>query len=222
MKTKFHAGSEPIKKLRAIQHYFDGVGVNPIIAGGALRDDYMGKFDEIADYDFFIKDITQFCNGKNVDVEAAVDLLIRQAFPNHSDAVQLYDTDYIIPGEENVSSGPNEGSHAQVTSVWEIEESNVTYQLIFTKHDPVVHVNKYFDIGFCKAYCDGKKIRYTDDFLYDAKHKKMTIVGDEMTEEQVQYAVYHHADKLQWKYDHTVVVPHRYQQFVQDCGFPTS
>lgn len=222
MKTKFHAGSEPIKKLRAIQHYFDGVGVNPILAGGALRDDYMGKNDEINDYDYFIKDIASFCKNKNVDVEAAVELLIKQAFPNHDDAVQLYETDYIIPGEDDVSAGPNEGSHAQVTSVWEIDESGVTYQLIFTKHDPVVHVEKYFDIGFCKVYCDGKRIRYTDDFLYDVKHRRFTIVGDEMTKEQVEYAVHHHADKLEWKYDHTIAIPPRYQKYFEGCGYPTS
>ncbi len=220
MKTKFHAASEPIRKLRYIQKYFEGTSINSILAGGALRDDYMGKSDEITDYDYFITDISSYCTKENVDVENAMELLIVQAFPNADDATQLFDSGYLTPEEEKVNT--TAGSHAQVVCVWEILEEDSMFQLIFTKHDPILHVNKYFDIGFCKTYCDGKKIRYTDDFLRDAKNNTLTIVGDDMTKEQVEYAIYHHADKLQWKYDNArIVVPQRYQHFVEDCGFLT-
>lgn len=220
MKTKFHAASEPIKKLRIIHQYFDGTPIKAILAGGALRDDYMGKADEITDYDYFITDLTPICEKQNVSTDEAIELLIKQAFPNADDLVELFDSAYLTPEEEIVLT--TSGSHAQINTVWEIEEGDNTFQLIFTKNDPVFHVNKYFDIGFCKTYCDGKKIRYTDDFLRDVKNKTMTIVGEDMTKEQVEYAIYRHADRLFWKYDnYRIVVPQKYQHFVQDCGFPT-
>lgn len=219
MKTKFHAANEPIRKLRTIQRYFSDTPINAILAGGALRDDYMGKADEITDYDYFITDLSPACEKNDVEVEHAIEALIARVFPNADDSVELFDSDYLTPEEETVLA--TSGAHAQINCVWEIEEEDNTYQLIFTKNDPVFHVNKYFDIGFCKTYCDGKKIRYTDDFLRDVKNKTMTIVGDDMTKEQVEYAIYRHADRLQWKYDNRIVVPQRYQHFVEDQGFPT-
>jgi len=216
MKTKFHAASEPIRKLRLIQHYFDGVAnTKAILAGGALRDDYMGKEHyEIADYDYFITDISKICETNKVSTDSAIDILIDQTFPNADDSVQLFDTVYTAPG------GRQKGSHAQIQSVWEIQEEMYTYQLIFTKHDPIIHVNKYFDIGFCKTYFDGKKIRYTNDFLHDVNNKTFTIVGDDLTQEQVEYAIFYHAGKLSVKYpEFTVIVPERYQQFVKGQGF---
>ena len=50
---------------------------------------------------------------------------------------------------------------ANLTAIWESWTDYNVYQIIFTKINPIQHVEEYFDIGICKAYCDGKKIRYT-------------------------------------------------------------
>jgi hypothetical protein len=228
MKTKFHAAKEPIKKLRQIQLLFAAYFVSsptfplPLLAGGSIRDDYMGQGNFINDYDIFIKDVSDHFT-EDGNFEEVISGMIERVFPRNDTYELLFDNEYQTLEEQHADKADvKPGSHNQIASVWEIDEEGLTYQMIFTKNDPIVHVEKYFDIGFCKAYCDGKKIRYTDDFLHDVKNRTLTIVGDEMTEEQVNYAIYHHAEKLQWRYDNfRVVVPHRYQKFVEDQGFPT-
>lgn len=214
MKTKFHAASEPIKKLKLIQQGFFPFYPNlqkfseiAVLAGGAIRDDYMGRTDEIADYDIFIH-----CMAYERE---QIEEVIEKVFPRNDLIEQLFDTDYQTMEEQlNEKGDVKPGSHAQINDVWEVDEELLTYQLIFTRELPRVHVNKYFDIGFCKAYCDGVKIRYTDDFLHDVHNKTLTIVGDDMTEEQVDYAINHHASKIIRRYDDfRVVVPDRYKKF---------
>ena len=228
MKTKFYAGSEPIKKLRQLRSLFGAFlstpssNSLPILAGGSLRDDYMGLPDYyISDYDIFIKDISPELNADG-SFEDTVTGIIQRVFPHHEGYEILFDDQYMTLEEQKDSPAGQikPGANAQITYVWEILEDGQTYQLIFTKTDPVDHVNKYFDLGFCKAYCDGKKIRYTDDFLYDVKHKTLTIVGDDMTEDQIEHTVNYHAAKVMLKYEgFRVVVPPRYQKYIK--GYPT-
>ncbi len=221
MKTVFHKASEPIKKLNHLKFFIPGS--KPILAGGALRDDYMGRPERINDYDIFIKDFSELFNNKEETADV-IEKIIHKVFPRAEDAVELFDSEYMtLDAQHEEHDDVKPGPHDQIVSVWEVDEDYVTYQLVFTKGDPIEHVNKYFDIGFCKAYCDGTKIRYTDDFLYDVKHKTLTIVGDGMSKDQVEYAIFHHADRLQWRYSgFRVVVPPRYQKFVEVHGFPTS
>ena len=220
MKTKFHAGSEPVKKVNLLRRV---LGQPVIFAGGSLRDDYMGQYDMISDYDIFLQ-------GNNVShyvlagdrLDPLIETIISKVFPNNDDYCELFGSEYLTPTEQASRSDSKQGANDQIIGVWEIDDTGVLYQLIFTKEDPVTHLNKYFDVGFCKAYCDGKKIRYTDDFLYDVKHKQLTIVGDDMSKDQVLYTIEHHCEKIQWKYGNfRIVVPPRYQKFVEGAGFPT-
>ena len=218
MKTKFHAASEPIRKIQQLKHFLPGYA--PLLAGGALREDFMGCHSEISDFDIFIRDLSPIFNNTEETDEIVVKI-INKVFPRNDDAVQVLDSAYLTKQEQELTNIVP-GSHAQVASVWKVIEDGEAYQLIFTKNEPIVHINAHFDIGFCKAYCDGTKIRYTDDFLHDVKHKNLTIVGDGMTKEQVEYTIYHHAEKITWKYPgFRVVVPPRYQCFVEGQGFPT-
>lgn len=224
MKTKLNASSEPIKRLKQLQQGFNTADKTnilnnweyAILAGGAIRDMYFNKADQISDYDIFIK--------SNDQTSEQIEEIIRKVFPNLDYTTQLFDSKYLtLEEQQDLAGDVKPGPNLQIADVWEVDEDQFKYQLIFTKERPVLHLEKYFDIGLCKAYCDGRKIRYTHDFLHDVNHKTMTIVGDDMTKEQVEYAIYHHANKLQWKYmfDFQVVVPQRYQHFVEGCGFPT-
>lgn len=211
MKTSFTAVSEPIKKLRLLKHFIPER--TPYLAGGACRDDYMDKADEISDYDIFIEDVTSLFGEDNADT---IEKILENVFPQHDDITQLFDSEYLTIQEQHDTWGDvKPGPNSQILGVWEVEEDYTQYQIIFTMEKPERHINQYFDIGFCKAFCDGKKIRYTDDFLRDAKNRTLTIVGDDMTKEQVEYAVDHHCDKIMWKYDRNfrIVVPARYQHF---------
>lgn len=231
MKTKFHAASEPIRKLKNLQKAFaqffnhgDRKYSPPLLAGGCLRDDYMGKSHLIQDYDIFLPDISGFAElgttaayALSSPAEELIETIIDKVFP-HNDGVELlFDNEYqTLEEQHEEKSDTKQGSHDQISMVWEVDEGMETYQLIFTKNPPIEHVMKYFDLGFCKAYCDGKKIRYTDEFLYDVKHKTMTIVGQEMSKEQVEHTVYYHADKLLDRYqDFKLVIPPAYKKIME-------
>ncbi len=215
MKTKFNAISEPIKKLKQLQHFFPSA----IIAGGAIRDDYMDRFDEINDYDIFLSG--NFGNLiAHTSTENLVEQVIDQVFSNPFDIQVLKDSAYLTK-EEKGKSDQTPGSFNKVKCVLEVtDDDGTTYQLIYTDVNPITYVENHFDFGFCKTYCDGKKLHYTNDFLTDAKNKTLTVVGENMTKEQVEYCIYHHGDKLSWKYDDfRIVLPPKYQHFIPDT-FP--
>lgn len=228
MKIKLHGGSEPVKKLKHLQTEFNkfypisAYNSPCILAGGAIRDIYMDKAEYINDYDIFIQDISGMFSQQSL-YEDAIEYIIDHVFPRCDAYEILFDSEYLTIKEQHLQKYDiKPGAHTQIASVWEINEDDKTYQLVFTKDDPIQHIEKNFDIGLCKAYCDGNKIRYTPDFLRDVKNKTMTIVGENMSEEQVQYAVTMHAERLMWKYlNFRVVVPSHYQQYVQNLGLPT-
>ncbi len=192
---KISALSEPIKVLRLLQAF--GYK-SAILAGGAIRDDYTGV--ETSDYDIFLQD-PRYSNefmGTGMDTLSRNFLTDREREFNvlFSPEVEcIYDTDSYGPKRKDEN-----GVGAQLTSIWNMIIEYNEYQLIYTYLRPTDHVNKYFDIGLCKAYCDGNKIRYTADFLRDIKNRTMTVVAQDMTQEQFNYALDHHVNKLEWKY----------------------
>jgi hypothetical protein len=225
MRTKINALSEPVKILRRLQAF--GYK-SAIIAGGAIRDDYTGK--EINDYDIFLWDprhSSEFTflqnathNGPRIDV--ASDNFEMERTTEFVELLQTFDVDQIfqagaygalLTGDGSPLDEPGIG--ARLTGIWEAEFDYNDYQLIYTQVNPVVHVEKYFDIGLCKAYCDGVKIRYTPDFMRDLKNKTFTIVAQDMTSDQFTYAVDHHAAKLEKKYPgfNVDVAPHNQNLF---------
>lgn len=151
-----------------------------IIAGGAIRDDFMEK--EITDYDYFLQ-----------DPSCSVELSSVPTFNEETVFTKIFGTkdfEVVLDG----TYGNN------INKVFELRGDYGVYQLIYTQIAPIQHVEKYFDIGFCKAYCDGKKIRYTQDFLEDYRNKTFTIVGEDMTQTQFDYSLDYHVEKLHWKY----------------------
>jgi len=182
--TKFNAASEPIRILRRLQAF--GY-TSAIIAGGAVRDDFMEE--AISDYDFFLLDPNASLEFKAPPNE---DTMFRKIFGT-SDMEKIHD-----------------GSYGNlINEIYELRTDCDIYQVIYTPVDPIEYVNKYFDVGLCKAYCDGKKIRYTPDFLRDVKEKTLSIVAQEMTQDQFNYTMDVHVDKLKEKYPHyTITVPH--------------
>lgn len=221
MKTKYTPQSDPVKILRRLQQF--GYK-SAIIAGGAIRDDYTGE--SISDYDIFLWDprqsnefdrlINPVTYKPRLDVESA-------CFEQEQTSwfTSLLNADIVeqIFMQGGYAGGPTNGDGdaldtpgigSYLTSIWEAEVEYDTYQLIYTPIKPVDHVNKHFDIGLCKAYCDGDKIRYTQDFLRDVRDKTFTICGQGMTPESFEYCMEYHIDKLEWKYPSftTKVAPH--------------
>lgn len=204
MRSKFKSSSIAVKILRRFHHF--GF-MSAIIAGGAVRDDYTGK--DINDFDFFVWD-PRFSGEFKKDP----DLDVYDFFNEQEQNLQkILCTDTVDHVFEQTGYGPDTtGAGAKLTSIWNASvdyDDWYTYQVIYTLVNPVEHVTKYFDIGLCKAYCDGTKVRYTQDFMRDLNNRTFTVVGQNMTQEQFDYAVDYHVDKLEWKYPFRVeVAPH--------------
>lgn len=91
-------------------------------------------------------------------------------------------------------------SGTAITGVWDMMKNMIPFQIIMTKVKPEVYVNEYFDIGLCKAYCDGTKFRYTPCFMRDMRHKTLTIVGQHMTLGQMKHTVHNHLPRMTHKF----------------------
>jgi len=170
-----------------------------IIAGGCLRDQYHGK--PINDIDIYVP-----CSAKNVyDEKYWIDkfnLLAEDLF--NSDYATLLEPDR--GGDYTVKN--------YIEDVWEISKDDLKYNIILVEGvNPKEYVTRFFDIGLCKVWCDGKRIRYSSDFMYDSRYKKLTIVTENISQEEFNYMMANHIKKLKTKYsDHKLVVPKKYTE----------
>ena len=199
--------SEPVKILRKLQAF--GYK-SAIIAGGAIRDDFTKQ--DITDYDIFLWDprlSEEFKHPLSLNkMDFASPSFEMDRTTEFVDILQTLDLQQIFNNDgcygplTCVDGDPIDtpGIGAKLTSIWEAEFDYNSYQLIYTQINPVEHVNHYFDIGLCKAYCDGTKLRYTPDFMRDLKNRTFTIVGEDMTYPQFAYALDYHVNKLWEKY----------------------
>lgn len=226
MKTKLSAISNPIRKLNQLRQAFNRPCV---LAGGALREYYMDMAWCISDYDIFIKDDTGMPTDADTVTKILSNVFLNQVNTNGIDIniiAQIFDSEYLTLEEQHEKCADvKPGSHEHINSVWEIDTvDDETYQLIFLKQeDPITYVEKHFDLGFCKIWCDGHRIHYTSDFMDDVNNKTLTLVGKDLTKNQVKYSLSHHAQKIKMKYpDFRIVVPEHYQQFIEEGeSYPT-
>lgn len=170
-----------------------------IIAGGAIRDQYHGK--EINDIDIYVPD-----TASNVYKEK----YWKDVFALDMGA-PFCDDDIEMLGESDEDGNYTEKNH--ITGVWEITKITTKYNVIITAIDPTEYVERYFDVGLCKAYCDGKKLHFTADFMHDTKFKRLTLVAEDIGQEEFDRMMDNHIDKLKRKYPtHTLVIPPKYEQ----------
>lgn len=196
---------------------FQNVGYrSAIIAGGAVRDSYFDLFPH--DIDIFLwaadsgsgeeitnpyqainektlTDIMDLRNVDNVDTDdpfALLDVDFNSFF--NSDTIQRMGTSY-------------EGRGGHIDVVYSVYKADfeTEYQIIVLNSNPVEYVTRFFDIGLCMCYCDGKRMRYTDAFLADAMQKTLTVCG-ELTEAEYEHTMGNHVEKMRRRFpDFTVV-----------------
>jgi len=174
-----------------------------IIAGGAIRDQYHGK--EINDIDIYVPESAGGVYKEKYWKEV-FDLAIGQLFS--SDDIEML-------GEVDDDGAYTEKNH--ITGVWEISKSSTKYNIIITAIDPTEYVERYFDVGLCKAYCDGKKLHFTADFMHDTQFKRLTLVAEDIDQEEFDKMMDNHIKKLKLKYPtHTLVIPPKYEQLYKE------
>lgn len=165
---------------------------NAVMAGGAIYDLYTGQ--AIKDYDIFIK----LSNGA-IDEDT-----IAAAMQIPGNGSQMFGEAFI---EEVVTRTGYELS-PHVDQVWNVEHGVYTYQLIFLTMDPIDYIEKHFDFGICKAYCDGRKIRYTIECLKDINEKTITICDGGFKQMQFDYILKNHLARVRRKYPSHQLVLH--------------
>ena len=176
--------------LKALQHVGN---VSAIIAGGAVRDTYFSK--PISDIDIFIFDPV-FSGKQRVNQLTTQYVSNLMGGEDVCDVWELYHTMWSSPAGGT--------TNRFVTQIINLFKDGTDYQLISLKIDPVEYVKKYFDVGLCMAYCDGKRMRFTERFLTDANNKTITLCGD-LNKEEYDYATKNHIPRIRNKYPDFVV-----------------
>jgi len=173
-----------------------------VLGGGAVRDMYANK--PVSDYDIFLQAPyagTEFKNDPNLDLE----FLAKIAGINPKSAPQsiYYQPENHIQQVTITKKGLKGGDYTinpHIDTVWDLTIKWTKFQLIFCQEPPVDFINKFFDLGICKTYCDGKKIHFSEDFMTDMTQQTITICGQDMTKAMFNYVLSHHLPRIKKKY----------------------
>lgn len=200
--NKLSRVNEPVQTLRKIQT----IAPNAIIAGGYFRD----RFNEVPfnDIDIYLK---QPVNPTSMGVHEVHDANFwAEFFDLKEDSWHSMDT---ISNISNTDEEYNVSHNRNLITVFEMIKNELRYNILIIDIDPVTYVNKMFDFNICKAYCDGKKITYTKEFMSDITHKNITFSNKKTSTTNFAHAVQIHLPKLQTKYpDHALVIPEIHQK----------
>ncbi len=149
-----------------------------IIAGGCLRDLWMGKDkNSVKDIDFFI-----ICDTTN------------------EETVYNPSFGYLDWGDTMIAVCDNSYKDFTTPEVGAIHRIEHDYTMEFITVDVVDKMSaiKRFDFGFCQIYFDGKELVYTDEFLNDMNNKTITLVRSD-TKEQFDRSM-RRAERFQEKF----------------------
>lgn len=194
--TKQSTMVKVLKDLQRIWGYKSAV-----IAGGVIRDMFLNKTP--TDIDIFLWD-PQAPNNLERSNEKQ-----RHITESHiHDISRTYLESELTPIAifPQMTDSKHYRISPYVSQVWEVVQDQPTeresqfYQFVFLNINPVEYVTKYFDIGICKTYCDGKRIHFTSDFLNDVNNQTLTICGQDMTQRYFDRVVDDHLQRLREKF----------------------
>ena len=187
MSQRLSRNSDMVAQLLRIRN----IGWDAIIAGGAVRDTFHDR--KISDVDIFVKANPEIARKVSNDFNSSawVEYWSRvfKFDPKRNDQVKFFGDEYTFNGLDQ-----------NIMGVWEILKNTKRYQIILIKMDPREYIGKHFDFGICRAYCDGVKMHFTDEFLTDSMNQTITLYKEHRTEPQLIYALQHHLKKIQHKY----------------------
>jgi len=199
---------DPVRTLRLIQK----VKPSAIIAGGYYRDIFNDV--QYGGVDIYVSSGSTATHGSVFDgnifdpdiTSHWEDLLELKVHDFRSmDMIQELgegDEDYDIDGTQNI------------VKVFGMIKSEIQYNIIVVVDEPIKFIEEDFDFNICKTYCDGKKIRFTKEFMSDAESKTITFGQKRKTKmSQFCHAMDIHLPKLQRKYpQHKLVIPESHQE----------
>ena len=171
-------------------HKIHGDGWTAIIAGGAFRDAFHEK--PITHIDFFLKENSSIRKTIAPEYRALDWMTYWFSIFNCEDK----NDDVIFLGAGGTLSSIN--SH--LSAVWQVVKGGKRFNVIIIDKDPVMYVNQNFDFGICRAYCDGNKMSFTNEFIEDSMNRTITLYKEHLTGEQIKYALEEHVESIQKKY----------------------
>jgi hypothetical protein len=171
-----------------------------VIAGGALRDSYFGNP---------YKDVDIFVHQDDLLAASEVWSVVSDEQPpadNEKFWQALCDrTGMHWPERSSPSSRAYERNN--VNTVWKMEQNQSHHSVEFIVLDcnPIHYIDKYFDVGICKTWFDGKRVHYSKDFMHDAHNQQLTVCG-RMDKHERKHCESHYLPRLQKKFpNHSVV-----------------
>lgn len=201
MIPNIYSNDEIISTLRKIQRRgFKSA----LIAGGAVRDLYFDKI--IRDVDIFVQD-PKF-SGEFAEKKSSQGLLNENFWNGVFDIPDEYEGRSFGPtlATKRLSRGNYQDS--DIYSLWQVVKNFIPHEIIVTRIPPIEYVENNFDIGLCKAYCDGTKFRFTPDFMHDMRNRTMTIVSKKMDVPSMIHTIKEHFPRISHRYPgYSLVIP---------------
>ena len=196
-----------------------------LIAGGAVRDQIMGK--EFKDIDIWFNDFSsddlqrffEISLPKELGFKCGEDYLdIPESFfvvppgrelrdagrPAHRDRQpSLINLDDMEREDEGSGSGfmnAHPPKKRRVDFMFSFFFKGTQYQLMRVNVNPFDFIKEEFDVGFCKVIHDGKRIIKTKEFDYDLEHKVFSIDGKKLGQRNFEWCVKRHIPRLKELY----------------------
>ena len=176
---------EPIKFIKTLH---DLGFEDAIIAGGVIRDIYANQW---------WKDIDIFIQDPNCRREVCLDFRNNEILSKY---LHLNSRDQITKSWDQLYTNSKLNSNNQITYIADVLKNLIPYQLIFIRTDPITYVRDHFDLGICKTYCDGSRIRMFPEFINDFQQKTFTICGKHMTKDTITHSLKDHIPRIQGKF----------------------
>ena len=181
LQPKLIQGLEAVKEL---EQYYDKISF--VIAGGAVRDQIMGKP---------INDIDIYCN------------LLMKSKAVQKTFLQVLDT--MFSGKwigTPTTTFDSKYNKFHVTSVELIGGPKLEFISIDPK-DTIASIIDRFDIGLCQASIYKEKLWTSDEFQRDKENKTLTVYPNRLSSSQICRCFTYHLPKLILKYpEHEVRV----------------
>lgn len=187
MKHRISKSSDMVRQLTKLRND----GWEAIIAGGAIRDTFHDK--EITDVDIFVQ-INEVVR-KRLNASYKSKAWLEYWFKAFGCNLDKNDDVTYLGGSYTFKV-----LDTNIQAVWQILTAGKKYQIILLNKDPITYVKENFDFGICRAYCDGRKLHFTNEFMHDTLNHTITLYRENLTDEQINYALGDHVARIQKKF----------------------
>lgn len=181
-----------------------------IIAGGAIRDTYLGE--RVNDIDFYTNaHLTMGEWHELLELDDGDVIRVIGDGPISEPPAEIFRAKYSITANADDSSSSSKASGDSckfIDYVIEVWKNNETVNQIIVLHNhmkPKHYVEHHFDLGICKTWADGKRIHFSSEFMSDVQNNTLTLCGI-MDMQQLYRCLHGHVRKMSNRYPKRTIV----------------